>query len=234
MNLMRSPSREPATRRPVSGPVSGERAVITGIVPAGRREDRYDIVVGGKRFAVLASEGVQRLGLHTGDDWSELLAARVAEEAEALRVYDRALAMLVSRGRAARELRLILLKKREPEPLVNAAIDRLTRVGALNDELFARQFVRERLARGSMAPRRVQSELARRGVSRATIEAALAEVREEESIDDAAAIEKLAARKLRTMAKLEPPVRRRRLFAFLSRRGYDADDIRAAMEKLAH
>ena len=32
------------------------------------------------------------------------------------------------------------------------------------------------------------------------------------------------------MRKLEPAVRRRRLYAFLARRGYESEDIRAAMD----
>ncbi|MBC7674189.1 MAG: hypothetical protein H7247_17360, partial [Polaromonas sp.] len=31
-------------------------------------------------------------------------------------------------------------------------------------------------------------------------------------------------------ARLDPAVQRRRLYAFLARRGYDADDIRRAMD----
>jgi regulatory protein len=206
--------------------------VITGISPAVRREGRFDVMVGGKRAAVLSAESVMRLGLHTGDEWTPELAARVAPEAEALRVFDRALAMLALRGRSVREMRLALLRKREPEPLVNAAIERLLSLGTMNDEVFARQFVRSRLLRGGLSKRRLQAELARRGVERTAIDAAIAEVVEEEQIDPAEALERVAMKKYRTMSKLDPTTRRRRLFAFLSRRGYDSDEIRTVLTKL--
>ena len=207
--------------------------VITEISPSGRREGRFDVMVDGKRAVILSADGVQRLGLHTGDEYSEVVATRVSAEAEGLRVFDRGLAMLASRARSARELRLGLLRKREPEPLVDAAVARLLVTGALNDELFARQFVRSRITRAGFSKRRLQAELARRGVERSAVDAAIAEVREEEQIDPAETLQRLAARKLRTMSKLDEATRRRRLYAFLARRGYDSHEIRDALAKIA-
>ena len=160
------------------------------------------------------------------------LAAKAVAEAEHLRVFDRAMAMLAVRARSARELRLALLRKQEPEALVDAAVARLVSLGALNDEIFARQFVRARITRSGFSRRRLQTELARRGVSRAAADAAIAEVGEEESIDPAETLEKLAAKKLKTLSKLDEPTRNRRLWAFLARRGYDGTEIRSTLAEL--
>ena len=206
---------------------------ITDISPAGRREGRFDVLVDGKRVAVLSMEAVDRLRLHTGDPYTDQLAAKIAAESEQVRVFDRALAMLASRSRAARELRLAMLRKREPEALVDAAIAKLLRIGALDDARFARQFVRSRMSRAGFSTRRLQSELARRGVERSAADAAIAEVREDEAIDPAETLERLAARKLRMMSKLDGPTRDRRLYAFLARRGYDSSEIRLVMQTLA-
>ena len=43
-------------------------------------------------------------------------------------------------------------------------------------------------------------------------------------------VERAARKKLRALAPLDPAVRRRRLYAFLARRGYDGEDIRRAMD----
>ena len=206
---------------------------ITDISPAARREGRFDVMVDGKRVGVLSMEVVDRLRLHTGDPYTEALAERIHAEAEQVRVYDRALAMLASRSRAARELRLALLRRREPEALVDGAVAKLLRVGALDDARFARQFVRSRIARAGFSTRRLQAELARRGVERAAADAAITEVRSDEAIDPAETLERLAARKLRMMSKLDAPTRDRRLFAFLARRGYDSSEIRSVMQTLA-
>ena len=202
--------------------------VITEISPSGRREGRFDVVVDGKRTAVLSADGIQRLAIHTGDAYTESLAALVAAEAQSLRVYDRALAMLASRARSARELRLGLLRKREPEPLVDAAVARLLANGSLNDESFARGFVRAKMTRAGFSSRRLQAELARRGVARNVADAAIREVTADEAIDPAELLRVLAQRKLRTMTKLDAPTRKRRLYGYLARRGYGGAEIRRA------
>jgi regulatory protein len=204
--------------------------VITEISPSGRREGRFDVVVDGKRTAVLSADGIQRLAIHTGDIWTESLAALVAAEAQSLRVYDRALAMLAVRARSARELRMGLLRKREPEKLVDAAVARLLAAGALDDELFARGYVRSKMTRSGFSPRRLQAELARRGVARGIADAAIREVTEDEEIDPAALLRDLVARKLRTLTKVDAPTRRRRLHGYLARRGYGGQEIRTALE----
>jgi regulatory protein len=96
--------------------------------------------------------------------------------------------------------------------------------------VFARQFVRTRVSREGI--RRIQSELGRRGVSRELAAAAIAEVREEERVDPDEALDRIAARKLKTMSKLDGPTKRRRLYGFLARRGYEPDEIRRVIKEI--
>ncbi|MGH9888874.1 MAG: regulatory protein RecX, partial [bacterium] len=69
-------------------------------------------------------------------------------------------------------------------------------------------------------------------VARDVSSEAVEEVFSDEGIDEEAAIDRVASKKLKALAKLEPDVRRRRLYAFLARRGYDLDDIGRAMRRL--
>jgi regulatory protein len=83
-----------------------------------------------------------------------------------------------------------------------------------------------------MSRRRIQQELTRRGVARDVSSEAIAEVFEDEGVDEAATIERVARKKLRTLMKLDQPTQKRRLFAFLARRGYDSDDISRVLRKV--
>jgi SOS response regulatory protein OraA/RecX len=77
----------------------------------------------------------------------------------------------------------------------------------------------------------VQQELARKGVAREVTDEAVAEVFEEEAIDEGESLDRLVQKRLRSLAKLEPAVRDRRLWSYLARRGFDSSDIRAAIER---
>jgi regulatory protein len=70
----------------------------------------------------------------------------------------------------------------------------------------------------------------RRGVAREVGDEAIAEVFDDEAVDESEMIERVARKKLRSLARLDPDARRRRLYAFLARRGYESDDIRRVLQ----
>ena len=205
-------------------------AILTAILPSARKPGRFELVADGALLAVVALETVERLGLRIGAD-VEPLREPIAAEAAALAVYDRAVNMLAARARSSADLRRQLVRKGEPAPLVDAAIARLQVAGFLDDASFARAFTRSKALGGGTSKRRVQQELARKGVARDVTEEAVAEVFEEEAIDEGASLDRLVQKRLRSLAKLEPAVRDRRLWSFLARRGFDSSDIRKAIER---
>jgi regulatory protein len=207
-------------------------ARVTGISASARHPRRFEILVDGSTVATLSLDGIERLGVRIGAAYSESLANRVALEAAALHTFDRALAMLAARPRAARDLERMLVRKGEPAEHVAAAVERLIALGALDDAQFARQFIRAKISGAGLSRRRLQSELWRRGVARDVIDAALADVLEEDEVDESAQIAQVAAKKLRTLRSLDAATARRRLYAFLARRGYDGSAIRRVMDSL--
>ena len=146
--------------------------------------------------------------------------------------YTRALDMLARAPRSVRDLRRRLLLKGEPEADVNAAIERLTGAGLLDDGAYARAFVRSKVSSQGFSRRRLQQELAKRGIARDIAEEAVTEVLHDESVDESANIERVARKKLYALRGLDEETQRRRLFASLARRGYDIDDVRAAVQRL--
>ncbi len=206
--------------------------IITAITPSVRKPGRFELEVDGREHVRLSIEAIERLKLSVGLALDERAEAAVQREASILHTYDRALDMLAARGRSSTELRRQLERKGEPRENVAIAIERLTAAGFLDDAAFARQFARSKATGGGQSRRRLQQELAKRGVARDVSASAIDEVFEEEQIDDSTSIERVAAKKLRSLAKLEPAVQRRRIYAFLARRGYDSDDIQAVIRRL--
>jgi len=149
-----------------------------------------------------------------------------------VRLLARSLDLLARAPRSVRDLRRRLLLKGEPEGDVDAAIERLTAAGLLDDAAYARAFVRAKVSSQAFSRRRLQQELARRGVARDIADAAIVEVLHDDNVDENANIERVARKKLRMLSGLDQDTQRRRLFAFLARRGYEVDDVRAVVERL--
>jgi regulatory protein len=206
--------------------------LITAVTPSPRRQGRFDILVDGKPVGTLSLDAIERLQLHVGTEYLAPLADSVALEAARLRTFDRALEMLAFRGRATRELRVSLLRKGEDAGNVDHALERLTTMGLLDDAAYARQYAHAKIVGPGFSRRRLQAELAKRGVAREVADAAIADALAEDDVNSDAILERVAARKLRALQKEDRPTRRRRLYEFLARRGYDSDDIRRVMERM--
>jgi regulatory protein len=204
-------------------------SAITAITPTPRHSGRFDVLVDGEHVATLSLDAIERLQLAVGRDIHGI-EARIADESAQVKVYDRALTMLAFRARASAELARALVKKGELKEHADRAIARLQEQGLLDDAAFAQAFTRAKVLGARHSRRRVQQELGRKGVAREVSTAAIDAVFAEEGVDQRAVVDEAARRKLRSLAKLDPRTRRRRLYAFLARRGYDSDDIRSAMQ----
>ena len=90
----------------------------------------------------------------------------------------------------------------------------------------------ENLLGPGASKRRIRQQLYQRGIPNDVADAAIDGVIEDESVDLEAVIEKDARKKLASLAGLEPPIIKRRLYSHLARRGYDIDEINAVMKKV--
>ncbi len=140
--------------------------------------------------------------------------------------YNRALDLLSARPYTVRQLRRKLVQKEVPADEAETVIQRLLGAGLLDDERYALGYARSKLVGQGSSVRRISQELARKGVSTELSKQAIEQVVIDEEIDTRAVVERVARKKLASMGDLEPVVLRRRLFAFLARRGYEMDEIR--------
>lgn len=205
---------------------------ITAIDPNPRREGQCEVTVEGCAFATVSLGTIDRLKLRVGLELGPEVEASIEREAAALKTYDRALNMLAFRARSARELERQLVRKGEEPGHVAVAIERLLAVGLLNDAEYARQFARAKVTGSGFSKRRIEAELFRKGVAREVVAAAIGDVLADEEVDEAGMLESVARKKLRTLGKLDPETKRRRLYAFLARRGYPSEEIRGVMGRV--
>jgi regulatory protein len=143
--------------------------------------------------------------------------------------YERALTLLEHRARSVAELRRKLMQKGAPRSEIEDVIARLIDQKLLDDTDFARQFARTRITGSGASRFRVLQELRRKGVGNDIAERALEELQVDEGVDASTSIQRVADKKWKALAKLDDLTRRRRLYAFLARRGFSPHEIRGAM-----
>lgn len=205
-------------------------ATITAVTEDRRRDGRYAVQLDGVAAATVSVEAIGRLRLAVGRELTESDVAALHEEGEVLAAYDCALTLLAFRDRSAAELRRRLLQKGVAADHADRAIVGLVAREIIDDRKYAVAVVRAKAVSGGASRRRVEQELGRRGVARDVAQGAVEEVWRDEAVDQTETIVRLARKRAATLAYLDPATRRRRLFAFLARRGYDGDEIRRALD----
>ena len=146
-------------------------------------------------------------------------------------VREAALGLLERSRRTRSEVHARLIERGFAEGTVVEVLDRLAEVGLLDDVEYARAFLAGRWNRRTAGRRRLENELRGRGVSTEDFARARAEVEQRMgAMDEVGAARRVIAQSERRYARLDPRVRRQRLYALLARRGFDSDVIRRALE----
>jgi len=197
--------------------------VLTALEPDPRRPGTLRVEVDGVRFGAVPQELARAAGLAVGRPVDAEVHERLTAAADAEGAFRTLLRALERRSFARADLGRRLARKGHPAPAVGAALERATALGLLDDAAFARNYAQTRAARGR-GPSRITRDLLAMGVERSYIDRALAAEWPEGS-DRAAVPLALASKRVAQLADLPRPVRRRRVLAYLARRGFAGRDI---------
>lgn len=116
------------------------------------------------------------------------------------------------------------MQRRYPREDVEATLERLTELGYLDDQRATGEFVRSRMARGPIGPRRLRADLERRGAPGSSVEAALAEA----FPDGDSTVAREAARRWRLRGGHDVAA----LARHLERKGFSSSSIARMVEEL--
>lgn len=203
---------------------------VTRLSRAKRRSGWTEVELDGASLCFLPDEEVVRFGIEVGTalDATGLAAVRAAAaRAEAMRVGLRYLSV---RPRSRREVERRLARDRIDPGAIEYALERMEALGYLDDAAFAAAFARDRIRLRPCGARRMRSDLLARGVPGEDAERGIRAAFAEERVTEEALLERVAAKRVRALRGTEPAAARRRLFAYLARRGFSAGSVRAWIE----
>lgn len=203
---------------------------ITALDHDPRRPGAIRLEVDGSRFGAVPRELVIAEALVIGRELDESLRERLSAAADTEAAFRTALRSLELRSFARSDLARRLVRKGHPRPAVEAALERAAGLGLLDDAAFARDYVQSRAARGR-GPSRLVRDLLAMGVERALIERALS-AHWPEGSDRSTMPLALATKRAAQLGGLPRPTRRRRLLAYLARRGFSGREVTEMVDKV--
>ncbi len=204
--------------------------VVTGLAPDPRQPGYRLLEVDRGRFASLPAEQLAPLRLEVGAVLEPATLARLQQLADAEGAHRAALRKLALRPHARADLRRRLLQKQHPPAAVDAALERLVTRGLLDDTRFAAEYATTRAGRGR-GPARLIGDLLRQGIERRVAEAAVQQALAAEGIDPERQAVEVVAKRAQQLAHVPLSARKRRLMAFLLRRGYGGANARELVEQ---
>jgi len=120
--------------------------------------------------------------------------------------------------RSRRELEITLAKRHIEPDVAKSVLDRFEEIGTVDDIAFAELLIRSRCNTKRVSRSVLRQQLRQKGVDQEIIIDALMVITDDDELRMAT---ELVERKARAMSRLEPEVRKRRLFGLLARKGYN-------------
>jgi regulatory protein len=203
--------------------------IVEALVPDARRPGSTRVLVNGRPAWTVPADVIAALALVVGSPLRGAVVERLDRAADEEGAFRAALRALERRAHGERELAIKLERKGHARPAIGPAIERLRNLGLLDDVAFAREYVGSKTRRGR-GPLRLRRDLGALGITREIADRVLAAL----AADVADPLEQpraLIEKRARQLASLPPDALRRRLVAFLARRGYRGHEVRTLVEE---
>lgn len=215
-----------------------------------KRAKRYNIDLDGEFAFGVGEVLLAREKLHKGKELTLQEVERLKEAAVEEKLYEKALRYLAVRPRSAREMEVYLkrkasdfryqisdLKEEKKVLLIENIVLKLKESNYLNDQAFAKWFIEQRVgAKNPKGKKLIQVELRSKGVSQEIIEdvySAFVETLHEASLQEDKIVIHLAKKQAAKYAELEEQKFKQRLSAYLLRRGFEWEAVKAVVDALS-
>jgi len=148
---------------------------------------------------------------------------------EYIRAQRIAFQLLKFRARSQKEISYRLKRKKISQKNITRIIDFLKKVELLDDNEFARSWVKSGISR-RLGTRRISFELKQKGVEREIIEEAIDAIKDRYKESDVAL--ELAKKKLADLKNIDKVKAKQRIYGFLARRGFSFDVVNEVIQEL--
>ena len=197
--------------------------IVTRVEAVTKTKDK---VYGEPQFAVILYKGeLSRFHIAEDQELSQESYEKIRTEVILKRAKLRAMHLLNDMWRTEAQLREKLTRNEYAADIVEAAISYVKSFGYINDYEYARSFIESRKERKSR--REIYMQLVGKGVSRELIDEAFEESYERE--DSTEAIRRLLEKKHYDWENTTPE-EKKKIMAYLVRKGFGYDDIRKTMQ----
>lgn len=204
---------------------------ITKVTTQAKHRNRVSVYIDGEFAFGVSDEVAVRHGLRAGRTVQVQYLRDVERDENVASGKRLALRYISYRMRSEGEVRRRLRKENVPSETITEVVEQLRRIGVINDLAFAKAFGRDAALGRKWGPHRIARGLRQAGVSEADISEALDDVRH--TLEDEDVLMSIAKKRWGQLARIgDPQKRKKRLYDYLARRGFDFTDIRRVLDEI--
>ncbi len=193
-------------------------STVTQLVASKRKPERINIFVDGEFALQVHIDLIAKYNVHKGKHWTPEIQTQLHANKRSMKVRQLALAYATYKMRSEAQVRTRLSQKECTVDEIEDAIDFLIEFGYLDDDRYARAFVRDKMLGRALSETKLKMDLMKRGI-RADI--AINVLRDLYPRDEALELaRKAAAKKLNTISYRPTDKQKQALTSYLQRQGF--------------
>ncbi|MBP7176766.1 MAG: regulatory protein RecX [Thermoclostridium sp.] len=199
--------------------------VITSAIKQKNNPEMLRISIDGEYAFSIPEEEYYRQNLYEAKELTQLEIDAIREESAIKLAKMNGIRLLASKDRSEQEVRERLILKGFDADIAESAILQLKSMGYVNDSLFARKYVSDRLKLKPMSKKALAVELERKGIEKELI----CEVLDEYELDELSIAHRLAKKKYGKYDVNDPKIQHK-VYSFLAYRGYSHNIVQEVLE----
>jgi regulatory protein len=194
---------------------------ITNIKQQVKRTDRYSVFVDDKYAFSLSETALLESKIASGDQLTAGQVQDFKKLSEDDKLYSQTLRYIALRPRSKWEIEFYLQRKKAEPDQTESILNKLSVIGLIDDEKFAKAFVSDRRLLKPSSRRKLILELRKKRIADDIIQTAISD----ESSDEHTALLEVIARKRRQTKYQDDE----KLMQYLARQGFNYSDIKAVL-----
>ncbi|MBU0529303.1 RecX family transcriptional regulator [bacterium] len=165
-----------------------------------------------------------------GSELSDDSFNKLLDDELKVKVYNSALRLLGYRMRSCAEMKQRLAEKKYPKNIIEETIDKLLKIGYLNDTEFAEAFANDKVKSKKLGPMALRIEFIPHKIESGVLEKTINLVYKKYPISDLIK-QLLDKKKIQSETKLDQKIKKR-IYDLLTRKGFNWDEISTVLTEL--
>lgn len=202
---------------------------VTNLEIQKNNTDRFNVYLDNNFAFGMQAEIIYKYNIKKDIELSDEFIEEVLKLEEYNKAFNYCIYMLSKKDKTKKEITTKLNKKGYDEDIVIKTIEKLKDLKYINDEIYCKKFINDRIKFSSKGKNKIKMELYQKGVNKDTISEKIKEIDDNSEYERALLV---GEKKLKSLKEKDKYKLKQKLFSHLVYKGFDFNIINKVIKKL--